>query len=781
MRIGDAVILIGILIAIFGILCVAALFLFINQRRKNHQKQKVTNVKITATEIEEDLVKRKNALVDIIAPDGINTEPASYTIIDDAGQQVYVRCFTVDSLPKKTKFATTFRPIFKFHNCHTSIFVKPEYEDTTKRKLDRHITVLDGEQSTAVKKRERTRVRSLQSQLNTTEEWVDKIENGYDKFYKVQFLFVLRERTLQELNVASESFYNIAKKQQIDICATYACHPESFLSGAPYGSPYTGEAAWTWNSLTVSLENRAPLKTHYMSRGAVADLFNHISADFRHKNGVPLGRTLLDGKVVLFDPYDETHIHGYGIIFAGKTGSGKTTTIKVIAKRLHNTSKKRYRFAIIDSQRRSNRGEYSSLADDLNGVCHVFKHNSGRIINLCEVSVQKEFDEDLQTEYYALHLAERKEVIIYDLMILIQGSKPEAGFELATHIESELRDVIDECFDELEIYDGQPDSLYTLKKEVNENGDIIDKKVKKQLPTISMVYQKLLSRSLQDTDHKKAIGLMLDALKSRVRLLGYFLTDKGYVFLPEEKLGDNRRGMKYVHTDGKEYEVTIIRGNQEYFDGQSTVEFSTDCACTDFDISSLPEKERKITKQVIMSFVTEEFSSNNSMNYKSDAADKLVVILDECQDNYDNPFMRHNIESAYRTNRKRHVSTWIGQQQLSDGSQYEEIEKGVLSNTAVFFLFKQPEGDKEFLKKHTILNDTQIDTVTRIGLPPNLSNDPDEALQEMQMHAGECCLIDGGRAVFIKIDVLKESEQYLIASNRKTLQEIFNDEYKTAI
>lgn len=767
-------VLLAALFCIWLLLGIGLIFLLLRRRAEKKRIQQQEHTPLTAFEIEQDIVNHRRALVDIIAPSGINPKPLSYMVIDDSGHEVYVRCFTIDSLPKATKFATTFRPLFKFRHVESIIYIQPESEDVTKKKLDRHITVLDVEQSTAVKNQDRNRVRSLQNQLNDTESWVSKIEEGYEKFYKVQFLFILREHSLQELNLASDSFYRMGRKKGIDLCATYACHPESYLAGAPYANPNVGQKAKN-GRLSVRISNKAPLKIHYLSRGATADLFNHVSADFRHKNGVPLGRTLQEMKPVFFDPFSPTHMNGYGIIFAGKTGSGKTTMIKAMAKRLRNTSDK-YRFAIIDSQRRGSRGEYSVVADDLNGVCHQFRHNSDLIINLCEVSVQTEYDEVLHMEYQALHLAERASVIISDLLTMIQGRKPEADFVLDTYMERVLQDVVDECFREYGILDGVPESLYTTKKDINDEGNIVERKAKKTLPTVSMIVKKIMARQFQEKDgrHKQAIDLILDSLKDYVRLIAYCDTTEGPYFIPDDVLAEmeDYENTK-INVNGTLYPIKTIKGKRNYFDGQSTVEFSKDCPCTEFDISPLPENERCVARQIVMSFITEEFSKNNSMNFSAETSEKLIIILEENHENYKFPFMRQCIDNAYRTNRKRNVSTWISQQALSDGSQYEEISQGVIANTAVMFLFKQPLGDKEFLAKHTILNERQIQDVTEIGMPSDLPEDPDEALKEIERHMGECCLIDGGKAVFLKFDVLKESEEMLIASNHQSLQEIF--------
>lgn len=738
-----------------------------NTSGQENVNDSLVNRDITAEEIVSSAEQHRQALVDVIACSGVNPKPASYMVLDDSGHSVYVRCFTIDRLPKQITFSKTFSSLVNFPGVRTRYYIVPETEDVTTTKLDRQIVILDGEQQTAIKNKEINRVRSVSGQLQEVEQWVDAIEKGYQKFFNVAFLFILERDTLEDLNRDSDSFYREALKKQIDISSTFACTPEAFLTGAPYVKIFP---------LTFGKIKQVPIPWHALSRAATADLFCHICSDFRHKDGVPIGRTLDEFKPVLYNPFAETHFNGYGAIFSGKTGSGKTSAIKILSKRLYNTNSK-YRYAIIDSQRRGNRGEYSSLADDLNGVRAELKHGSGLIINLCEVCIQREYDEVVGIEYDALHLAERKTVIVWNLLVLIQGQKKEMDFNVNTYIERILADIVDECFKSLGIEDGKPESLYTYTDTLNDNGEFVKKKVKKELPTITMIYKKVLSRFYGGADarHHEALGIILDSLKDRVHWLAYCVVDQNVMFLKKEICDGilEEDGIKPYILDGIKYPIIEIEGDKDYFDGQSTFEFSPNCACTTFDISGLPEKERCEARQIVMSFITEEFSATNSQNFSGNEADNLVVILDENQENYKYPYMRQCIDTAYRTNRKRHVSVWISQQALSDGSQYDEISQGVIHNTAIFFLFKQPFSDKEFLKKNTVLNDRQIERTTTIGLPDNLSDDPDEALAEMKQHIGECCLIDGSKVCFMKFEVLEESEKALIASNKNTLDELY--------
>ena len=59
-------------------------------------------------EIQERKTKKVEKVTEarrVVAPDGINPNPMSYTIIHDAGHDIYVRSFTIDTLPKRTVFA----------------------------------------------------------------------------------------------------------------------------------------------------------------------------------------------------------------------------------------------------------------------------------------------------------------------------------------------------------------------------------------------------------------------------------------------------------------------------------------------------------------------------------------------------------------------------------------------------------------------------------------------------------------------------------------------------
>lgn len=63
-------------------------------------------------EIREQKLKKRTKIVEarkVVSPDGINPNPMSYTVIHDAGHDIYVRSFTIDTLPKEPCLHLRFR------------------------------------------------------------------------------------------------------------------------------------------------------------------------------------------------------------------------------------------------------------------------------------------------------------------------------------------------------------------------------------------------------------------------------------------------------------------------------------------------------------------------------------------------------------------------------------------------------------------------------------------------------------------------------------------------
>ena len=126
-----------------------------------------------------DLLERKvSAARQIVAPDGVNPNPLSYFILNDAGHDIYIRCFTIDTLPKRTVFASTFPALFNYGRMRVSVFIEPLPESRAAHMLDTTIVEIETNIISAEKNYNRNMIRKLNGKLRETEGWAERIETG---------------------------------------------------------------------------------------------------------------------------------------------------------------------------------------------------------------------------------------------------------------------------------------------------------------------------------------------------------------------------------------------------------------------------------------------------------------------------------------------------------------------------------------------------------------------------------------------------------------------------
>jgi len=269
-----------LLIAASGILFFVIMAVVIVRLLKNREKPKPAGE-------DEKLFRRVSAAREIVAPDGVDPNPLSYFILNDAGHDVYVRCFTIDALPKRTAFATTFPALFNSGRMRVSVFIEPLPESRAAHMLDTTIVEIETNIISAEKNYNRNMLRKLNGKLRETEGWAERIETGENSLYHVYFLFVLMTSSLEELNYESDSFRNLAKEKQITVSACYGVQPEAFLSGMPLNRRVNAG---------IGPVKTAGLKRHTMDKLSISSIFNHTQTDFIHENGVVLGRNMSSWK-----------------------------------------------------------------------------------------------------------------------------------------------------------------------------------------------------------------------------------------------------------------------------------------------------------------------------------------------------------------------------------------------------------------------------------------------------------------------------------------------------
>lgn len=699
--------------------------------------------------------KRWSIIRQILAADAVDPAPNGYMIIDDAGKEVYIRSFTLSKMPKNIDFIKTFSPLLDFPGCTSSIFIDPIDSGTISKKMDKQLDILESEY--IANNGYSNTQRKLSGKYRSTEKWAEQVESGDEAFFYVRFLFTLYADNFIALNKISDTFRAKALNKSMDITNAFGVQSEAYLSNLPFNRMV---------SLSSEFIKSDALPKHLMDSKALSALFNYTDSSFSHKEGIPLGRDYFNQKPFVFDTYDPSH-DGFVICVFGKTGSGKSTMIKIFCERY---APQGYRFVAIDSQTRKgmSEGEYATLAAILGGANYQFSARGNVILNPFEVSESIIMVKDSVDSGHEVRTLELSDKITQALNTVrtLAGAKLTAEGTLATYIDRIIIDCITEMYDSFGIYDKQPDSLYEIGKVVI-NGALTSGRVKKLLPTFTDFYKILLKRNKSNTDTtlREAFKTLIYSLQDNVREL-YYSEDSLRWFTADEynQLDFAVDGKTKVYRgNGTEESVKAIHGVRPYFDGQSTFEISRECPFTNIDISQLPDSERIIARQVAMDFVNEQSIKKNSETIS--AADKLVAIFDEAHENFEHEYSRKTLANAARTARKRNVALIFSTQTVKEYDRYPETQD-ILKQAAVKMIFKQDYQDKKYLITTLGITESQADFIVN-GIGGNSKNKDD-----MDKHRGEMCVIDGGRVAFIKVDYLQETEKLSVETNAKELEQV---------
>lgn len=725
------------------------------ESHREENKETLKNADFSKMEHE----KKGDALRRFVCSDAIDPGPNGYFIINDGGKDAYLRSFTISTMPKKTVFNKTFASLLDFPFCTSSIFINPISEQVMSNELDNHLNVLESEHIAAAGNTNRQR--KLMGQYREAENWAELVEDGEEKFFDIGFVFTIFAGTIEDLNRLSDEFRARALDKSMNVTNCYAIQPEAYLNNMPLNRKVT---------IKSSIVRSDAIPFHRMDRASASTLFNYTEANYTHKNGVPLGRNLFTGKPFVFDVYDPAH-DGFTVIIAGKTGSGKSVTIKVLCERYALMG---YRFVAIDSQTRKGtfEGEYAALAEILNGVNFQISSRSNNVLNIFDVRETTLYIKNGTNSGYEKRTLELSDKIIQALnsiRTMMQIEDITDGL-LNKRVDRIIKDTIAACYESLGIVNGDADSLYEIGSFV-ENGKLTNGRVAKKLPTITDFYKRLLiaNRDNRDPSLNEAYQLIIMGMKDSVRELYY--TAKTCQFLTREQyealaFSSTREGVRVYKNASGDYEDAIaVRGIRPYFDGQSTLSIGNDCVFTNIDISQLVESERVVARQIAIDFVNENYIKKNSESLK--ASEKLLAIFDEAHENFKYEYARKTLENAVRTARKRNVGLLFCTQTIFEFSRYPETQD-ILKQAAVKMVCKQAPTDQKHLMDVLNITDTQSYLITNsIGC----SEDDDEEYQNQ--HRGEMCVVDTSNVVFIKVDMFAETEALAAETSADGIKKLF--------
>lgn len=762
-QIGIAALSIGILAALFLVINAARHLRVIldEQKRDAAREDQLRNVDYEA------LTRKKKASIlrRIVSPDGVDTSPRSYLVINDGGEDVYLRSMTIESLPNKDRFAHTFTDLLDFPNCTSSVFVRPISEEHMIHKLDRHIVVLSSEEYSAQRDGDINRRRKIGNQLIDANRNAEEVEAGDNKYFEVGFLFTLRAGSLKELQNATVEFRKKAIARNINVSACYAVQAEAFLGNAPFNQNIRLESKFIKSDA---------IKYFMMDKRAVSAIYNYTQSSYSHKNGVALGRDMFNKSPVLFDPYDPSH-DGYTMLIAGKTGCGKSATIKMLCCRLLPHG---YHFVSVDSQARkgTNEGEYAALAELSDGVNFQISSASDVVLNPFDVSESTKSVREGENSYHeiqTLDLADKITMVVNVLSNMVYSaaeSRGEATFDLGVYINRILTDNVTALYKSFGIENNDPSSLYTTKGSVRAAEDSMNSnRPMKKMPTMTDFYKQILisDRENRERDLEKAYSIVKHALVDYVRELYY--TDKTCTFMSKEQIlrfpySETLGAREYINEMKQKESIIEINGSKPYYDGQSTMHISKDVTFTNIDISQLPENERKLARQIAMDFVNESFIKKNSESLS--ASDKLICIFDEAHFMFQQDYARKTLDGVVRTARKRNVSVILCSQTIREYDDYTET-KDIFSQAAVKFVFKQDIKDKDMIQKNLGLTPAQAAMIVN-DLGGTMKNGEVDATRR-----GEVCIVDNKRVCFCKVDYRETTEALPVETDASAIAQLF--------
>ena len=581
------------------------------------------------------LKNNRSNLKDLLAPSGIDASHLDYLEIFSKVSR-FARTFYVTTLPRQATFPYFFSNIYEFGDANTSVYISPISETTSQNDLNKQIVEIQSERYVAQDRGDINRESILSQKQAEAESLRDEIAAGYNKLFEATIITTLFAYSKDELDKFSEFFAMEASKSLVGLKTAWALQEEGYKSNLPLNT----------NKIT---------RRHTFDRGSMATVFPFVNAEVGHSKGVPIGINIQTGLPVIFDNFNHS-MTNYNMIIFGKSGSGKSVTIKTIMAR--SAVLMGIENLVLDAE-----GEYVAVADALRGINVTIGPKSDTIINIFDLEPEIVVDEITGKEVYTLNIENKIEDVTQALTTMAKGAtRSKDVTELTKQIISEV--VAEEYYSRG--FTNQMDSLYI--DSVGDEGRI--GREKKPMPTISEWYDRLVEKAKENNNETYEFH---------------------YNYL-----------VKVMRQFCRKY-----NGQMAYFDGQSTFELNDGCLFINIDISGLEERfARPLAQQILMSWIWEKYVKKNSED-KSKARTKRVLI-DEAWMMLDYPEAVQFLNTMARRARKRNVSLTVVSQKFQDFYEKKEAQAILTSADTKLFL-AQDKSEIEYLREVFKLSDGEKD------------------------------------------------------------------------
>lgn len=476
----------------------------------------------------------------------------------------------------------------------------------------------------------------------------EEVRDGYNKIYQVATLATLVSNTPRQLENDCNRLRQTMGRRDIGIKNAIYIQEDCYLSNKPL----------MFNTMN---------EYHTFDKRSLACTFPFTTSNINHRNGIPIGRNIDNGLPVIFDTFDRS-LKNYNMCIFATTGGGKSTFLKMLAAR----------GATFDEQINiciDIEPEYNDIAKILGGQIITITHNTDTILNFFDVTTEKVKNKLNGKDMEVVNLTSKINSVTDIILTMAKGftgSNDEYYNDITRRI---IKDCITEIYKDNGIND-KPSSLYeNTASKLNDNGELIGGYRKKDMPTLSDWYKKLedLAKANKKDTYTKYYDYLLSVMK--------------------------------------EY-TNYTKGGFTAFDGQSTVNLTTDVPFINFDVSSLNEEtELPLAQHIICDYIWE------TLVKKNDKGKKLRVIVDEAwrmakiiNGKPKFPEALNFLEKLFRRARKKNTSAVIISQQFNEF--YNDLTQSIIRNsdTKVFLppddtsideiaeVFHLTQGEMNYLK-----------------------------------------------------------------------------------
>lgn len=613
--------------------------------KKLFDKKSKKNIDIVkkSSKSEQSTVFEKNIkdIKDLIANDYIDfSESHKYALIGER----YMKNMYIGIMPSVANFASFLHVLYNYNDIDTSIFIQPINSENAKADLSKLRTNLETEYLSAGGSNNRRD--DMEVKAYEAKRLRDEVRDGKNKLYEVSVLSTFYANTLRQLENDTAKLRSLLGTQDIGLKSATYIQEDCFRSNKPLLDNKIGE----W---------------HTFDKRALACIFPFTTNNINHPNGVPIGFNKDNGLPIIYNTFHDK-LDNYNMVIFAKSGGGKSSFIKLLSAR-SSTLDNIINIALDIEP------EYRDIAITLGGVNITISPKSENILNIFDVTIEQVKSKITGRMIEIVNLKDKVNSVTAIILTMAKGftnSNVEYYNDITRTI---IKDCVSECYEELNITD-EIDSLFVYKNTgVN---SIVETKVKKDMPTLSMWYEKL---------EKKAENNEKETYKKYYDYLLMVMRDF----------------------------IKIKNGSFTCFDGQSNIKLGYDIPFINFDLSGLNENtELPLAQHIICDFIWESMIKNNNRGYKIraliDEAWRLVELVNG-QPKY--PEALDFLNKMFRRARKKNTSTVIISQQFNEF--YNEATQSIIRNadTKVFLppddtsvesireVFNLTEGETYYLKR----------------------------------------------------------------------------------